>query len=95
MILGARRAQVTAIQTAQDMGLKVIAIDPDPAATGLALATHAYVYDLADRDAILAVAGKHHINGVMTMAADYPMPTLAVLCETLRLPGPSLAACRT
>lgn len=92
MVLGARRAQITAIRTALGKGLEVVAIDPDPAASGLALATHAYNHDLADRDAILAVARTHRINGVMTIAADYPMPTLAALCATLQLPGPSPAA---
>ncbi len=70
------------------MGLRVIAIDPDPAAHGLTLATFAYVHDLADHDAILAVARKHRIDGIMTMAADYPMPAVATVCATLNLPGP-------
>lgn len=89
MMLGARRAQISAIRSALDMGLKVIAIDPDPAAPGLSLATLAYTLDLADQDAILAVAREHSIDGIMTMAADYPMPTVGTLCAALHLPGPS------
>jgi biotin carboxylase len=90
LILGARRAQITAIRTALDMGLRVIAIDPDPAAPGLALATFSQVHDLADLDAILAVARAQRIAGIMTLAADYPMPTVAAVCAELNLPGPSL-----
>lgn len=71
------------------MNVDVVAIDPDPAAPGLALATYAYVHDLANEDEILAIARKHRIDGVMTIAADYPMPTIAALCATLNLPGPS------
>lgn len=89
LVLGARRPQIPAIRSALDMGLKVIAIDPDPAAPGLALADFFYVHDLAHRDEILAVARKHRIDGIMTLAADYPMATIAVVCAALNLPGPS------
>lgn len=89
LVLGARRAQIPAIQSARDMGLRVIAIDPDPDAPGLALASAAYVLDLAELDTILAVARENRIDGVMTLAADYPMPVLAQVCASLCLPGPS------
>ena len=88
MILGARRAQLAAIRTGLKLGLKIVAIDPDPTAPGLELATIGLVYDLADQDAILAEARKHEIDGIMTMAADYPMPTIGHVCAALDLPGP-------
>ncbi len=88
MVLGARRAQLPAIQTALAMGLRVVAVDPDPAAPGLALATLAGVYDLADLGAILKLARAEEIDGIMTLAADYPMPTLAAVCAEMCLPGP-------
>lgn len=89
MILGARRAQLPAIRSALNMGLNVIAIDPDPTSPGLAIASSASVLDLADQEAILALAKSHRIDGVMTLAADYPMPTLAAVCANLKLPGPT------
>lgn len=70
------------------MGLNVVAVDPDPAAPGLALATVRRVHDLADVQAILRVAREHRIDGILTMAADYPMPTVAAVCAELNLPGP-------
>ena len=70
LILGARRSQMPAILAGLEMGLQIIAIDPDPTAPGLTSATFGYSYDLADQVAILRVARKHAINGIMTMAAD-------------------------
>ena len=89
LVLGAGRMQTCLIDAAREDGLVVVAIDPDRYAPGLARADHAYSWDLADTERCLAVARKHGISGVVTIAADYPMPTLAFLCETLALPGPS------
>lgn len=88
MILGAGRAQLPAILAARELGSRVIAVDPDPRAPGLPLADCAHAHDLADVDAILALALTYQIDGVVTLAADYPMPLLARICAELRLPGP-------
>lgn len=73
------------------MGLRVVTVDPDPAAPGLALATlggvHG-VHDLADLDAILKLARTEHIDDTMTLADDYPMHTIAAVCADMGLPGP-------
>lgn len=89
LILGAGRGQLAAIDTARAIGLEVVAIDPNPAAIGLARAHHAHVADLADLERVLRIAREHRIDGVMTLAADYPMPVLGAVCEQLGLPGPS------
>ena len=70
------------------MGLKVIAVDPLPTAPGLALADEAHAFDLADVESVLRIARGAH--GVVTLGADYPMPTLAKVCARLSLPGPSI-----
>jgi biotin carboxylase len=51
-----------------------------------------YVYDLADVPALISIAREQAIDGVFTMAADYPMPALSCVRSELGLPGPSQAA---
>lgn len=74
------------------MGLRVVAIDPSSDAPGLAMSDVGYVFDLADLDSCLKVARSSGVSGVVTLAADYPMPVLASLCDLLSLPGPSISA---
>lgn len=97
LILGAGQMQLPAISAAKEMGLQVIAIDPSPQAPGLALADQQHVFDLADTEGCLTVAKANDIDGVMTLAAEYPIPTVAYIAETLGLPGITTrtAACAT
>lgn len=92
LLLGARTPQLAAIRAAKHMDVRVVAVDPDPGAPGLALADTGYVFDLADRDSLLRLAKYERVDAVMTLAADYPMPVLAAICAELHLPGPSPAA---
>lgn len=87
LILGSRVMQLPAIHKAKEMGLRVITIDPDKKAIGFKFADHSYVYDLADKENCLKIAKKHKVNGVMTLAADYPIPMVAHICENLGLHG--------
>jgi biotin carboxylase len=90
MILGARPAQLPVYRSARRMGLRIIGADPDASAPGLRLADHAVHCDLADAARLIQVARQQAIDGAMTFAADYPMPALAALCETLGLHGPGV-----
>ncbi len=87
LILGAGQMQLPAIQTAKSMGLRVIAIDPDPKAPGLALADFSYTFDLGKIDKCLAIARRHAIHAVLSLASEYPIPTIAALCQVLDLSG--------
>ena len=84
--------QLPAIATAREMGLTVIAIDPVPNAVGLALADYSYCCDLADEVSILYLAKQHAIDGILTLAADYPVPMVAKVCQKFNLPGLSAEA---
>ncbi|VEP11250.1 Lactate dehydrogenase [Hyella patelloides LEGE 07179] len=92
LILGARQMQLPAFQAARELGLFVIAIDPSPHAVGLTLADCSYNYDLADEAAILTVAKQHSIDGILTLAADYPVPMVAKVSQQLNIPGLSKTA---
>ncbi len=87
LILGARRMQIPAIRTAKEMSLKVVAADPQPDAPGFRLADDFVICDLADERMCFDIAKRHRIDGVITLAADYPLPMVARICEELALPG--------
>ena len=94
LILGAGTMQIPAFRAAAELGVEVVTIDPSPNAPALPLARASFCYDLADLDACLKVARDQDVSGVMTLAADYPIPAVAELCEKLDLAGPKKKAVR-
>lgn len=89
MFLGAREMQVSAILRAKERGLQVVAVDPDPRCPGADLADVFIQRDLADVDFCIEAASKHAVQGVLTVAADFPVRTAAAICEANSLSGVS------
>lgn len=87
MILGASILQVPAIKKAKEMGLYVIAVDMDKDAVGFEYADKSYVISTLDEDAVLDAARKERIDGIMTIASDRPMMTVAKVVEEMVLSG--------
>ena len=87
MILGASILQVPAIKKAKDMGLYVITVDMDEYAVGFEYADKSYVISTLDQEAVLDVARKEKIDGIMTIASDRPMTTVAKVVEEMNLSG--------
>ena len=88
MILGASILQLPAIQKAKEMGLSVIAVDMDPDAIGFREPDILReVISTIDTEKVLAAAKKHCIDGIMTLASDMPMRTVAVVARELGLVG--------
>ena len=88
MILGASILQLPAIQQAKAMGLDVVAVDMNPEAIGFK--EEGIVKEVISTIDILAVveaAKRHHIDGVMTLASDMPMRTVAAVSKELGLVG--------
>lgn len=94
MIVGAGFGQVPAIQTAKSMGLRVVALDRNPNAIGMALADVALPVDVADAEGAIAAARKYAVNGVITMQTDLPIPTVGAVVDALDLPGCGLEIAR-
>lgn len=92
LALGAGVGQIPIIEGARRRGLGVVTVDPNPQAPGHELAIAQLVCDLGDTSKILAFARERGVSGVATFAADYPMPTLAMVARELRLPGPDQRA---
>ena len=88
MILGASILQLPAIQKAKEMGLEVIAVDMNPEAVGFQVeGIQKEVISTIDTPAVISAAKKHQINGIMTLASDMPMRTVAAVAEEMNLVG--------
>ena len=87
MILGASILQLPAIKQAKKMGLEVIAVDMNPNAIGFKDADKGLVISTIDIDAVLDAAKQEKIDGIMTLASDMPMRTVAVVAKELGLVG--------
>ena len=91
MILGAGPLQIPAIRKAKEMGLSVVVADMNPDAIGFKESgIIKEVISTTDTSKILKSAKHHAINGIMTVASDVPMPTVATVCESLNLNGISV-----
>jgi biotin carboxylase len=87
LFVGAGRHQRRAIAQARALGLRVVAVDRNPDAPGLAEADVAEVVDFSDVDAVIEVARRHAVDGVLTISADRAVPVVAAVAESLGLPG--------
>ena len=87
LFVGAGRHQRRAIAQARATGLRVVAVDRNPEAPGLAAADVAEVVDFSDVDAVLEVARRHGVDGVLTISADRAVPVVAAVADALGLPG--------
>lgn len=88
MILGASILQVPAIEKAKSMGLEVIAVDMNPDAIGFKIpGIVKEVISTIDTSAILEAAKRYQINGIMTLASDMPMQSVAIVSREMGLVG--------
>jgi len=87
LFVGAGRHQRRAIAHVRELGARVVAVDRNPEAPGLAEADVAEVADILDVDAVVAAGERHGVGGVMTVASDRAVPVVAAVAERLGLPG--------
>ena len=86
LFVGAGRHQRRAIAQARERGLRVVAVDRNPDAPGLALADVPEVVDFADVAGVEDVARRHDVDGALTVSADRAVPVVAAVTERLGLP---------
>ncbi len=87
MILGAGIYQLPAIRKAKALGIEVITVDYLPNNIG-----HKYsdIYEdisTIEAEKVLSAARKHKIDGIMTIASDIAVPTVAYVAKNLNLPS--------
>ena len=88
MILGASILQLPAIQQAKKLGLKVVVVDMNPNAIGFQEeGIEKEVISTIDIPKVLDAAKRHKIDGIMTLASDMPMRTVAAVSKEMNLVG--------
>lgn len=88
MILGASILQLPAIEKAREMGLEVVVVDMNPEAVGFEVPEVVKeVISTIDIPAIVDAARKHQIDGIMTLATDMPMRSVAAVAKEMGLVG--------
>ena len=90
LIIGASILQLPAIKKAKEMGLEVAMADYDPKAVGIPFADRYFNASTIDVDAICKVAQEYRPDGIMTLATDMPMRSVAAATALLGLPGISM-----
>jgi biotin carboxylase len=86
-MVGAGRHQRRAIERARELGLRVVAVDRNAEAPGLAAADAGEVIDFTDVAAVTEAGRRHEVNGVLTVSADRAVPIVAAVADALHLPG--------
>lgn len=87
MILGASILQVPAIKKAKEMGIEVVVLDMNEQAIGFNYADKSLVISTIDIEKVVKAAEQEKIDGIMTLASDMPMRSVAAVCKQLGLIG--------
>lgn len=87
LLLGGSAQQIVAIETAKKHGYYTVLCDYLPDNPGQYHADKFYLVSTTDFDAVLDVAKKEQVDGVLAYASDPAAPTAAYVAEQLGLPG--------
>lgn len=94
LCIGAGPEQVPGIEIALNLGLRVLAVDRNPNAPGLSLATHGCPIDPIDPDPIIEIAHRSEVKAVLPVPLGILLRTVGMVNDAARLPGISYkAAC--
>jgi biotin carboxylase len=78
------------VELARTMGYRVLVTDMYPHRPAYAVADLSERVDITDRDATLAAARRHRIDGVICDSTDVGVPTAAFVAQAMGLPGMGL-----
>ncbi len=87
LIIGASHLQLPAIQKAKEMGLYVGVVDFNPKAIGISVADEYFNVSTIDEERVYQVAKEFRADGIMTLATDMPMRSVAYAANKLGLVG--------
>ena len=90
LIIGASILQLPAIKRAKEMGLEVAVADYNPNAIGIKYADHYFNASTIDQEAIVNVAQQYRPDGIMTLATDMPMRSVAAASKAIGVKGISM-----
>lgn len=86
MMLGGNYFQATAIKAAKELGHYVISVDYLPDNPGHKFSDEYHNVSTVDKEAVLALAQKLKIDGIVSYASDVSAPTAAYVAEKMGLP---------
>lgn len=86
LLLGGSEQQIVAIETAKKLGYNTVLCDYLPNNPGQHAADTYYLVSTTDKDAVLEVARKENVRGIVAYASDPAAPTAAYVAEKLGLP---------
>lgn len=87
LFLGAAPTQIPPIHYARDKGYYIVTCDYLPDNPGHQLADESYNVSTTDKSAVLELAQKLRIDGIVAYASDPAAPTAAYVAEYMGLPG--------
>ncbi len=90
LIIGASVLQLPAIKRAKELGYYVGVVDYDPNAVGIQFADEYFNVSTIDIDGVTEVAKKFSPDGIMTLATDMPMRSIAGATSACGLQGISM-----
>lgn len=79
LIFGAGHNQYLLIKTANDLCLCSVVLDPNPDASGKAIADYFFVVPGNDYEKIKSIALKHNVAGLVTTQMEKPLRLVAQL----------------
>lgn len=86
LLLGGSAQQIIAIKTAKKHGFYTVLCDFLPDNPGRHEADKFYLVSTTDKEAVLEVATKENVDGILAYASDPAAPTAAYVAEKLGLP---------
>lgn len=87
LVIGAGPLQLPLIKKVKELGHQAICVDGNPNAVGFNMADKYKHINIVDQDACLEYAKDQEIDGVLTVATDYGVLTVAHIAEEMKLPG--------
>ena len=87
LIIAAGPLQIPAFEEARRRGLWIIAVDRDPRAPGMRLAHEACAIDIQNTTAVIELARRASVSGVMSICTDFAVRTVAAVGQALALPA--------
>ncbi|MBO5836927.1 MAG: ATP-grasp domain-containing protein [Oscillospiraceae bacterium] len=95
LLLGGSAQQIVAIETAKRLGYYTVLCDYLPDNPGQNYADKFFLVSTTDKEAVLEVAQREKIDGILAYASDPAAPTAAYVAEKMHLPGSPYAAVET
>ena len=87
LLLGGSSYQISSITKAKELGYYAITCDFLPNNPGHKYANEYYNVSTTDKEAVLALARKQRVDGILCYASDPGAPTAAYVAEKMGLPG--------